>query len=108
MAEFISGMAPGRDGRRRTRSPTGVRNPTGRYRWIERYGSPHYSANNPEVEGRDLVPVEAVRLSSDGRTIFLQTPPLKPVMQMKVAWNIRAADGTPVRNELYHTINAVP
>ena len=78
------------------------------YRWIERYGSPQYSAQNPEREGHDPVPVEAVRLSSDGQTIFLQTPPLKPVMQMKVAWNIRAADGTPVRNELYQTINAVP
>jgi hypothetical protein len=78
------------------------------YRWIERYGSPSYSVKNPNVEGRDPVPVEAVRLAEDKRTVFLQTPPLKPVMQMKVAWNIRAADGTPLRNELYQTINAVP
>jgi len=78
------------------------------YRWIERYGSPTYSVQNPIAQGRDLVPVEAARLAKDGRTIFLQTPPLKPVMQMKVTWNIRAADGTPLRNELYQTINAVP
>ncbi len=78
------------------------------YRWIDRYGSPPYSVKNPETEGRDPVPVEAARLAADGRTVFLQTPPLQPVMQMKVSWNIRAADGTVLRNELYQTINAVP
>ena len=78
------------------------------YRWIGRYGSPPYSVKNPEVEGHDPVPVEAVRLAADRRTIFLQTPPLQPVMQMKIAWNIQAADGTPLRNVLYQTINAVP
>ncbi|MBM3839954.1 MAG: hypothetical protein FJ398_18690 [Verrucomicrobia bacterium] len=78
------------------------------YRWIARYGSPHYSVKNPDVEGHDAVPVEAARLSGDGRALFLQTPALQPVMQMKIAWNIRAADGTPIRQEFYQTINAAP
>jgi hypothetical protein len=78
------------------------------YRWIPRYGSPHYSVKNPEAEGHDPVPVEAARLAADGRTLFLQTPPVQPVMQMKIAWNIRAVDGTPLRQEFYQTINAVP
>jgi hypothetical protein len=78
------------------------------YRWIARYGSPSYSVKNPESEGRDTVPVEAVNFGPDRKTLFLQTPPLKPVMQMRIVWNIRAADGTPLRNELYQTINVVP
>jgi hypothetical protein len=77
------------------------------YRWIARYGSPHYSVKNPNAEGHDQVAVEAARLSADRRAVFLHTPPLQPVMQMKISWNIKAADGTPLRQEFYQTINSV-
>ncbi|MBI4662870.1 MAG: hypothetical protein HY735_29010 [Verrucomicrobia bacterium] len=78
------------------------------YRWIERYGSPHYSVKDPDRQGHDDVTVQAVRLSSDRKSVFLETPPLQPVMQMHIVWNIRAADGTPLRQEIFNTIHRVP
>lgn len=78
------------------------------YRWIERYGSPTYSVKHPEMEGRDDVPIRAVRLSEDRKSVFLEIPGIKPVMQMRIAYNIVAADGAQLRNELYNTINRVP
>jgi glucose/arabinose dehydrogenase len=78
------------------------------YRWIERYGSPAYSVKNPEQEGRDTVAIRSLRLSEDRKSVFLQITDLKPVMQMRIAYNLLAADGTPLRHDIYNTINRVP
>lgn len=78
------------------------------YRWIERYGSPHYSAITPENEGQDELEIEAIHLSPDKKSVFLEIQDLKPVMQMKIAFNIVAADGTPISHEIYNTINRTP
>jgi len=77
------------------------------YRWIERYGSPHYSVDQPDREGHDSLTIQAVRLSADKKTVFLEIPDMRPAMQMKIAFNIAAADGTPVRHEIYNTINRI-
>jgi len=41
-------------------------------------------------------------------TGFLRIPEIKPVMQMRVRFRLKAADGTPVEHEIYNTINRVP
>lgn len=78
------------------------------YRWINQYGSPHYSVNNPEQEGQDTVTIDRIELSPDGRTITLEIPDLRPVMQMKIAYNLETATGDRLRNEIYNTIHRLP
>lgn len=77
------------------------------YRWTEAYGSPHFKPSNPKVQGEEEVEVEAADLSSDGKTVTLTIKDLKPVMQMKVTYNLKAADGAQVKNTIHHTINVV-
>jgi hypothetical protein len=78
------------------------------YLWTDKYGSPDYSAKNPGKPGRDEVKIKSVSVSQDGRTVTLQLPDLQPVMQMMIQYNLKAADGAEVEQELYATINEVP
>ena len=75
------------------------------YRYAETYGSKEYSVAKPDAVRRDPVEIKSARLLSDGRTVFLETAPLQPVMQMRLQWNVNTADGATVRGDLYHTIN---
>ena len=52
--------------------------------------------------------VKSVKLLPDGKTVFVEIPDLKPVMQMKIKFALNAADGAPVNWEIYNTINIVP
>jgi glucose/arabinose dehydrogenase len=78
------------------------------YRWIERYGSPLYSVKNPDREGPDPVEIRSVRLSPDRKMVFLEIPELQPVMQMRIAYILEAADGTEMRHQIYNTIHKLP
>lgn len=78
------------------------------YEWTEKYGSPEFSAANPGKQGHDSVAIKSVKLSADRKTVFLEIPEIKPVMQMKIRFRLKAADGTPVEHEIYNTINRVP
>jgi len=78
------------------------------YRWTEKYGSDDYSVANPENKGRDTVNLRAAKLSADGKRVLLEIPDLKPVMQMKIKFALKAAAGAPVEWEIYNTINRVP
>jgi hypothetical protein len=78
------------------------------YRWSEKYGSPELSVKNPGKVGHDDVEVKSVQVSEDGKTVTLDIPTLKPVMQMMIQYNLKAADGTKLSQELYATINRVP
>jgi hypothetical protein len=40
--------------------------------------------------------------------VFLEISGLRPVMQMKIKFAIKSADGPPVAWEIYNTINRVP
>ena len=49
-----------------------------------------------------------MKLSDDGKTVFLQMPDIAPVMQMLIRGNgIVAADAAPVAVEIANTINVV-
>ncbi|MBY0527596.1 MAG: malectin [Gemmataceae bacterium] len=77
------------------------------YRWTSSYGSPHFKVSNPKMQGHDEVEIEDVKLSADGKTVTLKIDKLKPVMQMKIDFKLKAADGTPIKTTLHHTINVV-
>ncbi len=77
------------------------------YRWLENYGSPHFKVSDPKKQGHDDVEVESAALSPDGKTVTLKIDKLRPVMQMKIAYTLKMADGTAVRSAIHHTINAV-
>ena len=75
------------------------------YRYSEQYGSDHYQVSNPQQVGHDRLQVTEVELSADSRTVALTFAQLKPVMQMNIQAEIKAADGTPISLDLYNTIN---
>lgn len=78
------------------------------YRRTAGYGSPDFSVRDPQKEGRDDVPLSAARLSGDGKTLTLAVPSLRPVMQMRIQYKLKAKDGTPVKQDVMLTIHAVP
>jgi hypothetical protein len=78
------------------------------YRWTAEYGSDDWSVARPDRKGHDPVPVESATVSEGGREVFLRVRGLRPVMQMKVAYDLKAADGQPLKGDLYLTINKVP
>ena len=78
------------------------------YKWTEAYGSPEYSVEDPEKKERDEVEVKSVTLSEDRRSVLLELADFKPVMQMLIQTNIKAADGTEIETEVYATVNRIP
>ncbi len=74
------------------------------YRWTSDYGSKHYKVSDPEATGEDEVAIAGVKLSPDRKTVFLEIPAIRPVMQMKISCNIAAADGTPIKTEVHNSI----
>lgn len=87
------------------------------YRWTERYGSPEVLPGS-EVEIADDdwvhykehedVEVRAATLSESGHSVFLAIDDLRPVMQMRIRYDLDAADGAAVRGEVHHSIHRVP
>lgn len=75
------------------------------YKWTGTYGSKEYSVANPKKIGHDELDVDDVYVSKDGTKVFIEVPDMQPVMQMKVEFNIKTADGKPLRNSIYHTIH---
>jgi hypothetical protein len=77
------------------------------YQWSENFGSKHYRASDPKKEGQDDVEIDAVVVSDDRRTVLLEIDDLKPVMQMKIHLSLTSADDTPVKYDIYSTINTI-
>ncbi|HMJ90834.1 MAG TPA: hypothetical protein VK530_13520, partial [Candidatus Acidoferrum sp.] len=71
------------------------------------YGSPDVSPDDPKKKGRDKVEVKAVSLSADKKTVSLEMS-VRPVMQMRIKFALKAADGTAVNHEIYSTIHKIP
>ena len=78
------------------------------YERAEHYGSPEFSVEDPKKRGRDPLNITGARLSADARTLTVEIADLKPVMQQTLKFNLRAADGTPIAQEVMHTIHARP
>ena len=78
------------------------------YLRAENYGSPEFSVTDPKKKGRDLLDITGSKLSADGKTVTLEIADLKPVMQQSIRFNLKAADGTAIAQEIQHTIHAIP
>jgi glucose/arabinose dehydrogenase len=78
------------------------------YKWSSAYGSAEYSVENPTKKGKDTVDVKSAKLSADGKTVFLEMPDIKPVMQMSITYTLKGADGRKVEGVVYNTINRLP
>ena len=77
------------------------------YRWTGNYGSDEYSVKDPANKGRDTLDVKSAKLLPDGKTVFLEIPGLRPVMQMLIRYDLEAEDGTVMTDEIALSINAV-
>jgi cytochrome c2/glucose/arabinose dehydrogenase len=75
------------------------------YRWSGEYGSPEFRPSDERRRGRDLVPIRSATLLDDGRSLFLEIPDLRPVMQMSVQYALRSPEGTVLRSSIDHTIH---
>ena len=75
------------------------------YRWTKNYGSKDWLFSDPKKMGRDRMAVSGVKLSADGRSVFLELSDLAPVMQMRIRYRLSSADGNKVRGEVFHTIH---
>ena len=78
------------------------------YRRAEDYGSPEFSVADPTKQQRDDVELKSAELSADGKTITLEVPDLKPVMGESITFDLKAKDGTPLKQTIQHTINVIP
>jgi hypothetical protein len=74
----------------------------------ENYGSPEIQVTNPEEKGRENIEITAAKLSEDKRTVKLTISDLRPVMQQTIRWDLDAADGTTIAQEIQQTIHEVP
>lgn len=74
------------------------------YHWAADYGSKRYRPSTGK-EGQDDLPVTAVTVEPDGKTlrVFLEYP--VPVMQLQLGFNIQARDGTPIVGSVYMTVH---
>lgn len=83
------------------------------YLYSGNYGSPELSVLHPErkvAEGqpnRDPLSITAATLSPDRCTVFLAVDGMRPVMQMKVTWNVDDAAGATRKGELHNSIHAL-
>ncbi|HEX8296489.1 MAG TPA: DUF6797 domain-containing protein [Chthoniobacteraceae bacterium] len=93
------------------------------YLWSGAYGSPELSTQAPEPASppsesgmaitptakpaHDPVIVKSVAIGTDERTVFLEIPELKPVMQMSIKYDLKSADGAELRGEVVNTIHAL-
>jgi mono/diheme cytochrome c family protein len=75
------------------------------YIYSVNYGSGQVSADDPSRSGRDGMTVTAARLSPDRRSVFLQMADLRPVMQMRIGYDLVFADGHGEKNEIVHTVH---
>ncbi|MGH7177809.1 MAG: DUF6797 domain-containing protein, partial [Tepidisphaeraceae bacterium] len=75
------------------------------YLWSQAYGSPEFSVENPKQKGHDPMEVESATVLADGKSVFLKIDDLKPVMQQKIQFKIKAGDGASMDYSIYHTIN---
>ena len=97
------------------------------YLWSSAYGSPEIStlsgADKPAEAGKDGVAqftsaqlgqkkhdpltVKSATLSADKKSVFLEIPDIKPVMQMQIKFALKSADGAELRSEVINTIHAL-
>jgi hypothetical protein len=70
-------------------------------------GSPQFSKDQAAQKKHDPLTVKSATLSADKKSVFLEIPEIKPVMQMAIKFGIQSADGAEVRSEIVNTIHVL-
>jgi hypothetical protein len=78
------------------------------YKWTGQYGSKDYSVADPAKAVKDLVFIDAIKLSPDNQSVILDLPDMGPAHQVKISYRIKSADGNDLKNEIYQTIHKIP
>lgn len=71
------------------------------YQYAKCYGSPEFSAKNPESLGHDRITVRSLKLLEGGKSIFVEMPDLEPIMQLHIRMHLQDADGTESKTDLF-------
>ena len=58
----------------------------------------------PAFKGDD-VPVKSVKLLEDGKTVFLEIPGIRTVMQMEISVDVETVDGDEIITKIYNSIH---
>lgn len=73
------------------------------YKRTSSYGSGHFQLNGKP--GQENIPITSVFLSEDRKSVFLAIPVMKPVDQMQLSYQIKAADGTTMDDQFWFTVH---
>jgi hypothetical protein len=68
------------------------------------YGSPEFSVKDPQKARHDSVEIKSVQ-RLDAKTVFVETEDLQPVNQFLLKFNLKAADGASIKEEVFGTIH---
>jgi glucose/arabinose dehydrogenase/mono/diheme cytochrome c family protein len=74
---------------------------TWHYKRAPSYGSAQYKADGKT--GNDWLTASSAYLSTDGKSVFIGVPGLKPVEQLRIGWGIASAAGVEMRQNAYTT-----
>jgi hypothetical protein len=97
------------------------------YVWSSAYGSPEISTLESKVVATELgtdgkmqfskaqlaerkhdpLVVKSATVSADRKSVFLEVPDLRPVMQMQLKYELKSADGAELRGQVTNTIHAL-
>ena len=75
--------------------------------WTGEWSEPSAKGAVP-AKGKQELPIEAVRLSADGKTVMVTLEEVRPVANVSLQYRLRAADGAPVNGQLHGTVHRVP
>lgn len=83
------------------------------YLWSAGYGSPEVSTVETGADGKprpkhDSLEVKSATVSTDEKSVFLEIPGLKPVMQMSIRYHLKSADDVDLKGEVLNTIHHLP
>ena len=74
---------------------------TWHYKRAYTYGSAQYKADGKT--GNDWLTASSAYLSTDGKSVFIGVPGLKPVEQLRIGWALASAAGAEMRQNAYTT-----
>ncbi len=74
------------------------------YHWTGAYGSPDFSVSEPAVKKHDRLDAKSVKVSPDGKKITIEVDDMRPADQYMFKYNVDAADGTQLSQEVYGTV----
>jgi hypothetical protein len=72
-----------------------------------RDGAPQFGAAQLAKKHRDALEVKSATVGTDDRSVYLEIPGIKPVMQMSIRYGLQSADAVELKGEVVNTIHAL-